>query len=106
MSLAASTALSFDGEDVAMEDRAMAGRFDFGQFRGQKESRGGVVEGGNGDLVVSIRDAVSVCGVINRFRTLAYCFSSPSWGISTFRNLTWYILSQNQNQLQKMPMMR
>ncbi|KAJ3927647.1 MAG: hypothetical protein NXY57DRAFT_978284 [Lentinula lateritia] len=79
MSLAASTALSFDGEDVAMEDRAMAGRFDFGQFRGQKESRGGVVEGGNGDLVVSIRDAVSsVLGDFNLSQfDLVYPESEP-----------------------------
>ncbi|GAW06895.1 hypothetical protein LENED_008850 [Lentinula edodes] len=79
MSLAASTASSFDCEDVAMEDRAMAGRFDFGQFRGQRESRGGVAEGGNGDLVDSIRDAVSsVLGDFNLSQfDLVYPQSEP-----------------------------
>ncbi|KAJ3906155.1 hypothetical protein F5879DRAFT_947529 [Lentinula edodes] len=79
MSLAASTTSSFDCEDVAMEDRAMAGRFDFGQFRGQRESRGGVAEGGNGDLVDSIRDAVSsVLGDFNLSQfDLVYPQSEP-----------------------------
>ncbi|KAJ3851332.1 hypothetical protein EV368DRAFT_83653 [Lentinula lateritia] len=79
MSLAAPTVSSFDGEDVAMEDRAMVGRFDFGQFRGQKKSRGGVAEGGNGDLVDSIRDAVSsVLGDFNLSQfDLVYPESEP-----------------------------
>ncbi|KAJ3712228.1 hypothetical protein C8R42DRAFT_323118 [Lentinula raphanica] len=59
LSFASSAPSSFDGEDVAFQDSAVDEYFDFSRFGGQDEDVTDTSEGQDGDLVDTLRVAVS-----------------------------------------------